>query len=80
MFRKTNKGINKLMETRIADTDQELHDLITRHCEREKQKLPMQVRWVHDKVNPTKYWGRNDKCPCGSNRKLKQCCLPKYRS
>jgi peptide deformylase len=25
-------------------------------------------------------FGRNDKCPCGSGKKLKQCCIEDYNS
>ena len=26
-------------------------------------------------VNPARHVGRNDRCPCGSGRKYKKCCL-----
>jgi hypothetical protein len=33
-----------------------------------------QSPWTSDE-NPFKYVGRNDRCPCGSGKKYKKCCL-----
>lgn len=37
---------------------------------------------VHSAIHPRYYKdpGRNDKCPCGSNKKFKNCCMPDIQS
>ena len=35
-------------------------------------------RWNYKKTSLYKNVGRNDKCPCGSGKKFKKCCLQKY--
>jgi len=38
----------------------------------EKEKAQIEIEFVEKKV------GRNDPCPCGSGKKYKKCCWPKY--
>ena len=33
---------------------------------------------VDKRIDISKRVGRNDLCPCGSNKKYKKCCWPKY--
>jgi uncharacterized protein YecA (UPF0149 family) len=33
---------------------------------------------IHEVVSGAKTPGRNDPCPCGSGRKYKKCCYPKF--
>jgi uncharacterized protein YecA (UPF0149 family) len=37
------------------------------------------VRKVHGEKELSEKLGRNDLCPCGSNRKFKNCCMPTRR-
>ncbi|MDD4382472.1 MAG: preprotein translocase subunit SecA [Candidatus Dojkabacteria bacterium] len=53
-----------------------------------EQQLPVQVNRNEDKrpgnvgkqktIKKNKKIGRNDSCPCGSGKKYKKCCYPKY--
>ena len=42
-----------------------------------KIKPPSKKAKLQPLVRRGKKVGRNDKCPCGSGKKYKQCCLPK---
>ena len=37
-----------------------------------------QARQAYQAAALTRKPGRNDPCPCGSGKKYKKCCLPKY--
>ncbi len=44
-------------------------------CEYTRVKSLIADRRLQQAINPTKNMGRNDPCPCGSNKKYKKCCL-----
>jgi len=41
-------------------------------------KVKQSPQPVGSKIRPSKEVGRNDPCPCGSNKKYKKCCWPKF--
>jgi len=45
---------------------------------KKEDKIEKPHRVFHQPSQPTKKPGRNDPCPCGSGKKYKKCCWPKY--
>jgi len=45
-----------------------------------KIKPPSKKAKLQPLVRRGKKMGRNDKCPCGSGKKYKHCCLPKIKA
>ena len=39
-----------------------------------RSELPKQINEKENNLNESKKIGRNDPCPCGSNKKYKKCC------
>jgi uncharacterized protein YecA (UPF0149 family) len=65
------------MEPRpIEETDPEFAELLQWYC---NTSFPKKKK-VDDAPNPVEIGdrvGRNDKCPCGSGKKYKKCCMNK---
>jgi len=45
-----------------------------------KRQFPGQFRTKHKPISLSKKIGRNEKCPCGSAKKFKNCCIDKITS
>ncbi len=73
--------VNRFYKVRVVRREDQLRTPIKTQKEEIKRvtdNRPGQVEKQHTVKRSQKKVGRNDPCPCGSGKKYKKCCYPKY--